>query len=477
MGTKIIGAFVAVFVLYSLGIAVSLFGWLVQANADVVRGVLIGLAVTGVITFIAGSTVGILISRYITKPVNALAQASLEVADGNLNAALPETVLEDENQRMNLAFRKLIASLKAMINKLLGMVSDLEGLSVQLAEMCSNISHIADFMAKNSDSLQGKADEYKGKTQEAEGQLTGLQVQMQTIVEGARNQAGDATHAAELIRQMESAVADVAVGAQAMADSAAEAEEAAENGGREIEKTLREVQNLTSAVKQTAGSIENLRDRSSRIGEIVRVISDIADQTNLLALNAAIEAARAGEYGRGFAVVAAEVSKLADKSSQATKEIADLIEGVVGATNQSVREMIVGSEQAEALSNSIGIARDSLEAIVKATMTTSEQVQGISAAAEELSASAEEIRGSAERSAQTSEAQASTTESWLTNMKELGDILRMIMGAFNEFKSMSDDISTTAMLIEDNSADLSTQTSVLKSVADGLNSLINSYKR
>ncbi len=476
MGSKIIGAFIAVFSLYTLGIAVSLFGWLIGATADVAKGVLIDLVITGGITLVAGLSVGLLISRYITKPVNALAQASLEVADGNLNASLPETVLEDENQRMNMAFRRLIASLKAMINKLLGMVNDLEGLSVNLAEMCSNISHIADFMATNSESLQEKADEYKDKTQKAEGQLADLQVQMQTIVEGARNQASDATHAAELIQQMESAVADVAAGAQTMAITAAEAEGAAENGGREIEKTLKEVQNLTSTVKQTAGSIENLRDRTSKIGEIVRVISDIADQTNLLALNAAIEAARAGEYGRGFAVVAAEVSKLADKSSQATKEIADLVEGVVEATNQSVREMIVGSQQAESLSNSIGFARDSLEAIVKATMTTSEQVQGISAAAEELSASAEEIGSSAERSAQTSEGQASTTESWMEKMKDLGGILQMIMEAFSEFKAMSDDINTTAMLIEDNSSSLSTQTSVLKSVADGLNSLIDHYK-
>ncbi len=91
------------------------------------------------------------------------------------------------------------------------------------------------------------------------------------------------------------------------------------------------------AVSDVMEGINLMANSSEKIGGIVAVISDIADQTNLLALNASIEAARAGEHGRGFAVVANEVSKLADRSSTATKEIEKLIE-------ESVRNVTKGVE-------------------------------------------------------------------------------------------------------------------------------------
>ena len=85
------------------------------------------------------------------------------------------------------------------------------------------------------------------------------------------------------------------------------------------------------------GIIQNLGKRSEEIGSIVEVIDEIADQTNLLALNAAIEAARAGDAGRGFAVVAEEIRKLAERSMEATKEIANVIKQVQSETETAIK--------------------------------------------------------------------------------------------------------------------------------------------
>jgi PAS domain S-box-containing protein len=110
----------------------------------------------------------------------------------------------------------------------------------------------------------------------------------------------------------------------------------AENVARIAGDTLAGMQEINTKVNDTARKILSLGEKSQSIGNITKLIDDIADQTNLLALNAAIEAARAGEVGRGFAVVAQEVRKLAERSSESTEEIRQLINEIQGETNSTI---------------------------------------------------------------------------------------------------------------------------------------------
>ncbi|WP_242653761.1 methyl-accepting chemotaxis protein [Thermincola potens] len=121
----------------------------------------------------------------------------------------------------------------------------------------------------------------------------------------------------------------------------------ATNGGQAVERTVKGMLQVKDAVFETARKINELGEQSQKIGEIIQVIDDIAEQTNLLALNAAIEAARAGEHGKGFAVVADEVRKLAERSSKATKEIADLITNIQKGTKVAVESMQVGTREVD----------------------------------------------------------------------------------------------------------------------------------
>jgi PAS domain S-box-containing protein len=110
----------------------------------------------------------------------------------------------------------------------------------------------------------------------------------------------------------------------------------AENVAKIAGDTLAGMQEIDTKVNDTARKILSLGEKSQSIGNITKLIDDIADQTNLLALNAAIEAARAGEVGRGFAVVAQEVRKLAERSSESTEEIRQVINEIQGETNSTI---------------------------------------------------------------------------------------------------------------------------------------------
>ncbi|MFB3885948.1 MAG: methyl-accepting chemotaxis protein [Thermodesulfobacteriota bacterium] len=133
-----------------------------------------------------------------------------------------------------------------------------------------------------------------------------------------------------------SAISEVTTTIEELDTTATRIAENAENVARIAGDTLIGMKEINAKVNETAKKVLALGEKSQSIGNITKLIHDIADQTNLLALNAAIEAARAGEVGRGFAVVAQEVRKLAERSSESTEEIRQLINEIQGETNATV---------------------------------------------------------------------------------------------------------------------------------------------
>ena len=154
---------------------------------------------------------------------------------------------------------------------------------------------------------------------------------------------------------------------------------------------------IADSVSSTAKKVEGLGKSSDQIGRIIGVINDIADQTNLLALNAAIEAARAGEQGRGFAVVADEVRKLAERTTTATKEIAEMIRTVQEETKIAVAAMEEGNKQVEEGVSTIARAGDSLKEIIHMSEEVGEMVTHIATAATDQSSATEEINNNMEQ--------------------------------------------------------------------------------
>jgi len=138
---------------------------------------------------------------------------------------------------------------------------------------------------------------------------------------------------------MTSAIDAMARDAGESAEVASRSVKVAGRGAETVRATIQGMDQIREQIQETAKRIKRLGESSQEIGEIVELIDDIADQTNILALNAAMQAAMAGEAGRGFAVVADEVQRLAERSSNATKQIDALVRTIQADTNEAVSSM------------------------------------------------------------------------------------------------------------------------------------------
>jgi methyl-accepting chemotaxis protein len=167
------------------------------------------------------------------------------------------------------------------------------------------------------------------------------------------------------INQMAEAIGEVDKNIENTNSLATTATQTAAEGDSVVDHTVAAMSHIHRTMDQFSETIMKLGKRSDEIGKIIATIDDIADQTNLLSLNAAIEAARAGEHGRGFAVVAAEVKKLADKTTEATKEITNMIKSIQSETHSVIVSTKKGTDEIRRGVVLADQAGDALKNIVK----------------------------------------------------------------------------------------------------------------
>ncbi|MBZ5722328.1 MAG: cache domain-containing protein [Acidobacteriia bacterium] len=250
---------------------------------------------------------------------------------------------------------------------------------------------------------------------------------------GADMQKDQTQQVATAMQEMASTVQQVSENSNHAAGASQKAAEAARHGGTVLEGTLAKMHAMASSVGETAKKVHELGKRSEQIGEIIRVIDDIADQTNLLALNAAIEAARAGEQGRGFAVVADEVRKLAERTSKATKEIAEMIRGIQEETRAAVAAMEAGTREVEIGVQSTREAGTSLQEIIQMSEQVGDMISHIATAATQQSAATEQVNGSIDQIAKITETSTAGVQQSAKAFAELSDLafdLQQLVGQF-----------------------------------------------
>ncbi|MDT8067778.1 MAG: methyl-accepting chemotaxis protein [Terriglobia bacterium] len=249
----------------------------------------------------------------------------------------------------------------------------------------------------------------------------------------AITQKDQTTQVATAMQEMSSTVLQVSENASKAAESARRAGETARSGGAIVSETVDVIQNLANSTRNTSAKIEELGKSSDQIGQIIGVIDDIADQTNLLALNAAIEAARAGEQGRGFAVVADEVRKLAERTTQATKEIAQMIKTIQEETARAVEAMEASTSVVEHGVESATKAGNSLKEIIQSSEQVNDMITHIATASTEQSTATQQVNANMEQISslvQESAMGAEQSAKACTDLSDLALDLQKLVGRF-----------------------------------------------
>lgn len=362
-----------------------------ELNSTLSKGKIIMLAV------LVGSAIGqVLLLLFIVLPVlrsiSSMTERLKDIATGE----------GDLTKRIEVSSKDEIGETAHWFNTFVG---NLSGIIAQVAANARQVSTVAAHVRQNSAAM----------------------------VASSEDMAGQAASVAVASEEMSATAFEIASSCTRSAASAAEADQATETGVKVIQETIAGMERIAGRVREAAGNVEELGAKSMQIGTIVGTIEDIADQTNMLALNAAIEAARAGEMGRGFAVVADEVRALSERTTKATKEIADMIRMIQQETSGAVKAMESGVVEVENGTREASRSGEALGVITNEIQNVTQQMSQIATAAEEQSATTNTISQNIRQitdvvQESTDKAQQSAISA--EELARLADELQRLMGKF-----------------------------------------------
>jgi twitching motility protein PilJ len=283
----------------------------------------------------------------------------------------------------------------------------------ELSVLVKRINDAAGRLTTASEAAQRVSNELLGATRRQSGEIVGAGGQVREM---ARNMGAVSRRAGESVR----------VARQSL--------EAAQKGAQAVENSITGMNDIRQQIQETSKRIKRLGESSQEIGEIVELISDITEQTNVLALNAAIQAASAGEAGRGFSVVAEEVQRLAERSGEATKQIAAIVKTIqsdtqdaVSAMEHSTQDVVEGAKLSDAAGQALAEISDVSNNLAGLIEHISSDTQSQAQIATLVASSMEGILKITERT-------TSGTQQTAESIGELADLAVELKGSVAGFK-------------------------------------------
>ncbi len=291
------------------------------------------------------------------------------------------------------------------------------------AEVRENITGaIADSINYTIDSLRDLVTGINRASEQVNTASGQAQTTSVTLLSAAEKQAEQITETTDAVSNMTRSILQVSTNASQASQVAQRSLQAATQGSQAVQNTIAGMNGIREQIQETSKRIKRLGESSQEIGEIVELISDITEQTNILALNAAIQAASAGEAGRGFTVVAEEVQRLAERSSEATKQIGAIVKTIQTDTNSAVAAMEKSTEgvvEGARLSDAAGKALTEIETV---SNSLARLIQSISTATEAQTQVASQVTKNMQ---QIQEITSQTTEGTKQTAASVGQLTKL----------------------------------------------------
>ncbi|EWS56032.1 Methyl-accepting chemotaxis protein McpB [Methylibium sp. T29] len=336
---------------------------------------------------------------------------------------------EQEAKRVNDANQ---AAILRLMNELQTVA---EGDLTQQATVTEDITGaIADSVNYTVEELRTLVSQVQGSVSRMTETTTQVEATSTELLAASDEQLREIRETGESVLQMAGRINDVSAQATQSAQVARQSLMAAESGLQAVQNAIGGMNTLRDQIQDTSKRIKRLGESSQEIGEITELISDITEQTNVLALNAAIQAASAGEAGRGFSVVAEEVQRLAERSGDATKQIAALVKTIQTDTQDAVAAMersTQGVVEGAKLSDNAGTA---LGEIDRVSRQLAELIEAISAEASREAQSANIVAANIQHIFAVTEQTGDGTRSTAQLVRELSRTAEELKASVARFK-------------------------------------------
>ncbi|MCY8572649.1 methyl-accepting chemotaxis protein [Bacillus haynesii] len=361
-----------------------------------------GSIITLLIVVIAASlvlsiSIGLLMTRLITKPIKDIQALFAETEQGDFTVK-GTYQSKDELGLLTASFNKMVAGVRSII------------------ETVGETSHQ---VASSSQELSASADE---STKASEY----ISTTIQELAVGSDQQVESVENSRTVIKGMTEFAGRISSNAEKAAATADQTALMSLEGTKAIDKVSAQMKSINETVVSLSEAFKHLTERSNEIGNITEVITSIAEQTNLLALNAAIEAARAGEQGKGFAVVADEVRKLAEQSAQSAEQITRLITIIQNDTKQTMNSVISATGEVKeglVVVHEAGGAFQKIENSITEVVTqindVTNLVKNLTAGTSEIETAISGVKEVAETAAGSTQTVSAATQEQLASMEEI----------------------------------------------------------
>ena len=401
-----------------------------------------------IIAVLVGILIAIVLSRSLTEQVNHIVDLLGEIGMGNFDARTP-VVTQDELGTMADALNAMLDNITILIQS----QSERDAIQESIMKLLEEISALTegdlrgraevteDMTGAIADSFNAMTEQFsdiikKVKAATTSVDFTSEDVTKQTMTLANKNieQAHKVEDAIGAINVMVDSIRNVADNAQQSAKVSELSRTNAREGAQAVQKTNNAMSEIREEINETARSIKRLGESSLEIGNVVKIIDELSDRTSILALNASIQAAMAGDAGHGFAVVADEVQRLAESSSNSTKQIETLInniqaeiKNVSNRMDESISKVVQGSQLAdgahEKLQQIENVADQLAELIEAITEATSEQVK----VSEQISTTMQEVGDVSKESSASSQETAQTMDNLRNTARALREAVEMFI--------------------------------------------------